>query len=320
MPTAFGPWSTVHNRFRQWRDAGVREALLGGLIAEAARRGEVDLSLASIDSTTVRAHPTLPGCTWAGTSSLPWRRLPQRRRRPAQRGQTRRTDRAENRDRCLAGRAQKHPAPTKAPAEDRPPQALQRRADQQGPPRRRPQVPPAGVHADRGPGCGQPAVHPRTGKGTGPSAAPAPVRTRLPGTRPTRPAATGITCAKRGIKAVIPEEKDQAANRKKKGSRGSRPVSHDAYLYKERNTVERLINELKAWQGIATRYDKPPTATSPASTCAPRRSGAETSPGPLVDQDSIRALTLVAEDEGRTRALFRECIVRIDGDIGHVRC
>lgn len=62
----------------------------------------------------------------------------------------------------------------------------------------------------------------------------------------------------RGIKAVIPEKKDQASNRKKKGSRGGRPVTHDAALYKERNTVERLINKLKAWRGIATRYDKTP--------------------------------------------------------------
>jgi transposase len=63
---------------------------------------------------------------------------------------------------------------------------------------------------------------------------------------------------KRRIKAVIPEKKDQAANRRKKGSRGGRPVSHDAELYRERNTVERLINKLKAWRGIATRYDKTP--------------------------------------------------------------
>ncbi|SEM68994.1 Transposase DDE domain-containing protein [Streptacidiphilus jiangxiensis] len=63
---------------------------------------------------------------------------------------------------------------------------------------------------------------------------------------------------KRQIRAVIPEKVDQAANRKKKGSRGGRPVSHDAELYKERNTVERLINKLKAWRGIATRYDKTP--------------------------------------------------------------
>lgn len=39
---------------------------------------------------------------------------------------------------------------------------------------------------------------------------------------------------------------------------GRSPVSHDADLYKERNTVERLINKLKAWRGIATRYDKTP--------------------------------------------------------------
>ncbi len=96
------------------------------------------------------------------------------------------------------------------------------------------------------------------------------VRVRLPVGRPrTRPGAVAADKAyssrgnrsylrKRGIQAVIPEKKDQAANRKKKGARGGRPVSHDADLYKERNTVERLINKLKAWRGIATRYDKTP--------------------------------------------------------------
>ncbi len=61
MPAEFGAWPTVHNRFRQWRDAGVFQALLEGLIAEAARRDEVDLSLVSIDSTTVRAHQDAAG-------------------------------------------------------------------------------------------------------------------------------------------------------------------------------------------------------------------------------------------------------------------
>jgi transposase len=60
------------------------------------------------------------------------------------------------------------------------------------------------------------------------------------------------------IKAVIPEKADQAANRKKKDSRGDRPVSHDADLHKDRNTVERLISKLKAWRGTATRFDKTP--------------------------------------------------------------
>jgi transposase len=61
MPWEFGAWSTVSNRFRQWRDAGVFEALLEGLIAGAAKRGRVDLSLVSIDSTTARAHHDAAG-------------------------------------------------------------------------------------------------------------------------------------------------------------------------------------------------------------------------------------------------------------------
>jgi transposase len=84
---------------------------------------------------------------------------------------------------------------------------------------------------------------------------------RGPGGRPrTRPDAVAADKAyssranraylrKRKIKAVIPEKADQAANRKKRGSRGGRPVSHDATLYKERNTVERTINKIRAWPG-----------------------------------------------------------------------
>ncbi len=96
------------------------------------------------------------------------------------------------------------------------------------------------------------------------------VRVRGPVGRPrTRPGAVAADKAyssrgnraylrKRHIKAVIPEKRDQAASRKKKGSGGGRPVSHDADLYKERNIIERLINKLKAWRGIATRFDKTP--------------------------------------------------------------
>jgi len=57
---------------------------------------------------------------------------------------------------------------------------------------------------------------------------------------------------RRGIKAVIPEKADQAADRKKRG-RGGRPVAHDAEQYKERNTVERWINKVRAWRSLATR-------------------------------------------------------------------
>ncbi|GGW55221.1 transposase [Streptomyces albaduncus] len=96
------------------------------------------------------------------------------------------------------------------------------------------------------------------------------MRVRLPVGRPrTRPDAVAGDKAyssranrahlrKRRIRAVIPEKKDQLANRKKKGSQGGRPVDFGAELYKERNTVERLINKMKAWRDIATRYDKSP--------------------------------------------------------------
>ncbi|AEY86889.1 IS1647-like transposase [Streptomyces hygroscopicus subsp. jinggangensis 5008] len=61
MPTEFCAWQTVHNRFRRWRDVGAFDALLEGLIAEAAKRGEVDLSLVSVDSTTARTHHDAAG-------------------------------------------------------------------------------------------------------------------------------------------------------------------------------------------------------------------------------------------------------------------
>ncbi|SDS58845.1 Transposase [Streptomyces sp. TLI_053] len=62
----------------------------------------------------------------------------------------------------------------------------------------------------------------------------------------------------RGITAVIPERADQAANRKRKGSAGGRPVTFDPDRYKRRNTVERCFQKLKTWRGLATRYDKSP--------------------------------------------------------------
>lgn len=106
--------------------------------------------------------------------------------------------------------------------------------------------------------------------GDSPQFAPvlAKVKVRGPVGRPrTRPGAVAADKAyssranrahlrERGIKAVIPEKADQAAHRKKRGRSGGRPVSYDAELYKERNTVERCINRVKAWRGLAMRSDK----------------------------------------------------------------
>ncbi|WP_423247742.1 IS5 family transposase [Streptomyces achmelvichensis] len=65
--------------------------------------------------------------------------------------------------------------------------------------------------------------------------------------------------SKRGIRAVIPVPADQRGHRLRRGSLGGRPPAFDREAYKQRNTVERCINRLKQWRGIATRYEK--TAT-----------------------------------------------------------
>ena len=55
---------------------------------------------------------------------------------------------------------------------------------------------------------------------------------------------------------MIPEKKDSAAARKRRGSAGGRPLNLDTEFYKQRNAVERSFALTKQWRGLATRYDK----------------------------------------------------------------
>lgn len=64
---------------------------------------------------------------------------------------------------------------------------------------------------------------------------------------------------RRGIPAVIPVPANQRDHRLRRGSQGGRPPAFDRQAYRQRNSVERCINRLKQWRGIATRYEK--TAT-----------------------------------------------------------
>jgi transposase len=61
---------------------------------------------------------------------------------------------------------------------------------------------------------------------------------------------------RRRIRATIPEPSSQQTARVRRGSNGGRPPAFDAALYKERNTVERAINKLRATRAVGTRYDK----------------------------------------------------------------
>lgn len=61
---------------------------------------------------------------------------------------------------------------------------------------------------------------------------------------------------RRGITATIPEPSRQIAGRIKRGRNGGRPPAFDPEAYKDRNTVERAINKLKAFRAVAMRTDK----------------------------------------------------------------
>lgn len=60
----------------------------------------------------------------------------------------------------------------------------------------------------------------------------------------------------RRIRFVSPERDDQIARRVTKGSRGGRPPTFDAEVYKQRNVVERCFNRLKQFRDLATHYAK----------------------------------------------------------------
>lgn len=61
---------------------------------------------------------------------------------------------------------------------------------------------------------------------------------------------------RRGIAATIPERRDQAANRHRRGALGGRPPAFDKVTYRDRNVAERCFARLKQFRAIATRLDK----------------------------------------------------------------
>jgi transposase len=58
---------------------------------------------------------------------------------------------------------------------------------------------------------------------------------------------------RRQIPHTIPQRSDQRAQR---AARPGRPLAFDKVVYARRNVVERCINRLKQWRGLATRYEK----------------------------------------------------------------
>ncbi|WP_371920337.1 IS5 family transposase [Pseudomonas sp. URIL14HWK12:I3] len=61
MPERFGPWSTVYQRFRDWRNSGTFDQVLKRLHVRLNEQGLIDVQTWMIDSTAVRATRAASG-------------------------------------------------------------------------------------------------------------------------------------------------------------------------------------------------------------------------------------------------------------------
>ncbi|WP_408608329.1 IS5 family transposase [Actinocorallia populi] len=226
LPPCYGKWKTVYNRHRRWSLDGTWEQILDGLRAGCdAAEGE-DWTV-SADSTIVRAHQHAAGA----------RHAPARHR---SKGAGKDHERVTKGGREALGRS-RGGLTTK----------IHLVADRRCRPIARLTSP--GQHAD----CPKfiPLMEsiriPRRGVGR-PRKKPA----RALADKAYSSRANRRYLRRRGIKAVIPVKKDQAAHRVNRSSKGGRPPVFDRDAYKERNTVERCVNKLRQHRAVATRYDK----------------------------------------------------------------
>lgn len=65
VPERYGPWATLHTRFRRWAADGTFERMLKAAQAQADATGDIDW-LVSVDSTIVRAHQHAAGARKGG--------------------------------------------------------------------------------------------------------------------------------------------------------------------------------------------------------------------------------------------------------------
>jgi transposase len=76
IPERYGPWQTVYERYRAWRQDGTWERIVQALQVELDARGHIDWAQWNIDSTSIRASHAAGGARKKGAQRTnPWTML-----------------------------------------------------------------------------------------------------------------------------------------------------------------------------------------------------------------------------------------------------
>ncbi|MFB6946610.1 IS5 family transposase [Streptomyces sp. NPDC056305] len=223
VPERYGPWETAYTVFRRWQIDGTWARILKKLQVNAAVDGIIEWEI-SVDSTVCRAHQHAAGARKRGLMSGPdtsgWLQA-----EPDDHGLGRSRGGLTTKIH-LAVDASFHVL------------AVVITAGQQGDAPMFEQVMDS-IRVPR-PGGGRPRTRPA----------------HVLADRAYSSRAIRTYLRRRRIPHTIPEKRDQAGHRLRRGSVGGRPPGFDREMYKRRHKVECRIGLLKQARSVATRYDK----------------------------------------------------------------
>ncbi|WP_254648755.1 IS5 family transposase, partial [Streptomyces sp. GbtcB6] len=224
VPERYGPWETAYSVFRRWQIDGTWTRILKKLQVKADGAGHIEWEV-SVDSTICRAHQHAAGARKRGTTNP---------------GRSRPDGLAAEPDDHAIGRSRGGLTTKIHLAVDSTFHVLATAitAGQRG------DAPLFTEVMNR-------IRIPRTGGGR-------------PRTRPVHVLADRAYSSReireylrrRHVPHTIPEKRDQAGHRRRRGSAGGRPPGFDREVYKRRHKVENRIGLMKQARGVATRYDK----------------------------------------------------------------